>query len=273
MGNPLSPVLAEIFMDEIESKIHNNPLSSNFIYWYRYVDDIITCFTGTNRQLDTFVNFINGIHPKIHFTMEMEEDNKINFLDLTLNKVNGKHDFSIFRKPSHTDTVIHNRSLHPYQHKLAAFHSMVHRLISVEQTEENFNKELNIIRQIATNNGYKTLIVDQILQKKLYNKAINEVFPRISSSDRNYSTISYYGRASERISSFLKKQNIQVAFKTNNCLGKYIKNNKEKRDRKHQSGIYKLNCGSCPKVYVGQTGRTFEARTGEHKKSFLNQKN
>lgn len=40
MGNPLSPLLAELFMDNLESKIHNHKLSKNFLFWFRYVDDI-----------------------------------------------------------------------------------------------------------------------------------------------------------------------------------------------------------------------------------------
>ena len=72
MGNLLSPVSAEIFMDEFESKIEKQPLFSRFIFWYRYVDDIFACFLGTNRQLTTFFKNINELHPNITFTMERE---------------------------------------------------------------------------------------------------------------------------------------------------------------------------------------------------------
>ncbi|MVN25614.1 hypothetical protein GO639_10705 [Staphylococcus aureus] len=38
------------------------------------------------------------------------------------------------------------------------------------------------------------------------------------------------------------------------------------------SGVYKLKCGTCPKVYIGQTGRTFRNRIQEHHKSYVNKK-
>lgn len=86
--------------------IHKHPLNKTFVYRYRYVGDIIACFNGTNRQVNE--EFINRIHPKIEFTIEMEEDNKIIFLDLIIEKVSGKYDFSVFHKPFHTSRTIHS---------------------------------------------------------------------------------------------------------------------------------------------------------------------
>lgn len=34
------------------------------------------------------------------------------------------------------------------------------------------------------------------------------------------------------------------------------------------SGVYKLTCETCNKVYIGQTGRTFETRMKEHERSY-----
>ena len=269
MGNPLSPLLAEIFMDFLENQISKHPLFNQFIYWHRYVDDILTCFVGTERQLKYFLNYINNLHNNIQFTIEKEIDKSINFLDLTIKRENNKHIFSVFHKPTHTDTTIHNNSCHPVQHKLASFHSMIHRLISLPLNQENFQKELNIIKQIAVNNGYNPDIINQILRNKTYKKTINMVYPNIKENTNNYKLITYYGRCSEKIGNFLNKLNIKIAYKTNNSLGKSIKNNKTKLEKNKKSGIYKLTCGDCPKTYIGQTGRNFGKRLKEHQSSFI----
>ena len=55
MGSPLSPLLADIFMDNFESNLLNNKkisLISNIKFWYRYVDDVLCFWCGTDRQLD-----------------------------------------------------------------------------------------------------------------------------------------------------------------------------------------------------------------------------
>ena len=75
------------------------------------------------------------------------------------------------------------------------------------------------------------------------------------------------------ISFFLKNLDFNIAFKTTNTLGRFIKNCKDKTDKNYQSGVYSLSCGSCPKRYIGQTGRIFDKRINEHKKSFLLNKN
>ena len=272
MGNPLSPLLAKIFMDHLENIICKHPLFKQFIYWHRYVDDILTCFTGTDRQLTQFLEFINTIHNNIKFTIEKEVDKSINFLDLTITRENNTHNFSIFHKPSYTDTVIHSTSCHPIQHKFASFHSMLHRLLTVPLQTINFNKELNIIKQIAVNNGYNPNIIDKLLKQKLYKTATQMIFPTSIDRTNNYKTLTYVGQTSYKIGNFLKKLNVKIAFKTNNTLSKNIKNNKSKTNITDQSGVYQLTCANCPKTYIGQTGRIFSKRIKEHYSSFINKK-
>ena len=57
MGSPLSPFLADLFMDSIEETIATSPQFSNVIIWQRYVDDIFGIFNGTIEQLKIFTFF------------------------------------------------------------------------------------------------------------------------------------------------------------------------------------------------------------------------
>ena len=268
MGNPLSPLAAEIFMDNLENEIQKDPIFNKFIFWYRYVDDIFACFTGTERQLNNFHNRINKLHKNITFTLEKEIENSINFLDLTITKINNKCSFKIFHKPTHTDMVIHNTSVHPYAHKLAAFRCYIHRLLNTPLSIEDYNSELNIIKQIAVNNGYQANLIDTMIEKKLLKQALQLVYPRSKEKPKKYYSLMYIGEPSEIIRKHLKFKGINVVFRTDNSLSKYIKNNKSKTEKGQKSGIYELKCGSCEKVYIGQTGRTFDERMSEHFRSY-----
>ncbi|CAG9834017.1 unnamed protein product, partial [Diabrotica balteata] len=128
MGDPLSPLLSDIFMDHLNTKNSKHTIFKQCLYWWIYVDDVLVCFTGTNRQVDQFLSYINSLHSHIEFKIETEQNQSIIFLDLKIIRLKNKHEFSVFHKPTHTDTTIHNSSSHPTQHKLVAYHSMLHRL-------------------------------------------------------------------------------------------------------------------------------------------------
>ena len=138
--------------------------------------------------------------------------------------------------------------------------------------EDDFLKGLNFIKQVAVNNVFNPSIVTNILKKKMYRHAINLVHPSPKDT-KSFKSLTYIGLPSLNISSFFKNLDFNIAFKTTNTLGRFIKNCKDKTDKKYQSGVYSLSCGSCPKRYIGQTGRTFDKRINEHKKSFLLNKN
>jgi hypothetical protein len=55
----------------------------------------------------------------MHFTIEEEVDNRINFLDITITKVDHKISFNTYRKPTATGIIILNDSCHPPEQKLA----------------------------------------------------------------------------------------------------------------------------------------------------------
>ena len=65
MGSPVSPIVANLFMEFFEERAINS-----FMYevkiWRRYVDDtmVILC----DSLLEDFTEHINSIHPSIHFT-------------------------------------------------------------------------------------------------------------------------------------------------------------------------------------------------------------
>ena len=87
-------------------------------------------------------------------------------MDLTITRSQNNLSFQIYRKPTFTDTFIHKQSLTSRHIKLSSFNAMVHRLLIVPLSKENFNKEVDIIKAIAQNNGYDESIIDSLIKKK-----------------------------------------------------------------------------------------------------------
>ena len=146
--------------------------------------------------------------------------------------------YKIFRKHTSTDTVIHYDSYHPVTQKMAVFNSLVNRLLNVPLEKEDYLNEVSTIKQIAINNGYKSTIVDRIIdrhRKRLENKNSN----CIKASNKNYKYLSanFTGIMPNILRPVLKDNNYFLSFKTNNHLGNYFKN-KNKIPLKKKCGVY-----------------------------------
>jgi hypothetical protein len=69
MGSPLSPIMAQIFMDELEKKFLNSALYKPKL-WLRYVDDCLLIWNHGIDKLHNFLSLANEQHKNIKFTME-----------------------------------------------------------------------------------------------------------------------------------------------------------------------------------------------------------
>jgi hypothetical protein len=73
----------------------------------------------------------------------------------------------------------------------------------------------------------------------------------------------YTGHYIRKVTKFFKDTNIRIAYRTTSTIGKLL-NEKQKMNPYEQSGIYKLICQSCHKVYIGQTCRNLTMKYKEH---------
>lgn len=270
IGSPLSPLLADIFMDSLENNILKSPLAKkNVVFWLRYVDDILLGFKGTNRQLQLLLDYANSLHSKIKFTHEIENNNKsINFLDLTIMRNSNSFSFNIFRKPTYSDATIPYNSYNDMSHKLAAYKSMIHRAFTIPLTKEDQDKELTIIKSIAHNNGYPTNIIDNLIFKKQKNIIQHEIYPKVGNqNEKTYISIPYSGQLSNTVNNIFSKYNITTAFTSQKNVGRILFNAKQHTDIHRNCGVYQLNCPDCNAVYIGETGKSFEIRYSQHVKT------
>ena len=102
MGSPLGPVLANMFMVELEQNMVPT-LSNDISLWKRYADDTI-CFiklTSINKVLET----LNSYHTNIKFTIEIETENKILILDVLLIRNNSLASTKVYRKNTNMDIL------------------------------------------------------------------------------------------------------------------------------------------------------------------------
>ena len=268
MGSPLSPFLADVFINHLEvTKISTNTLYHKHIFkWFRYVDDIFAIFEGTPDDLNTFVLFLNSIHPRIHFTYEIEKDCELPFLDLKIRRTtNNKLSFSIYRKDTCTDHLIPADSSHPWEQKLSSFRSLFNRLLSIPLSDREFQKECNIIKMIGLNNGYDEKTIYSIYRKVENRHLIKSITKLDNKPDEpiKYFKLAHLPGISYRLRSALKHESIRISLSTTNTLDSLLPSHKHKYGKINNSGVYCLTC-ECGHRYIGRTFRSISTRLKEH---------
>jgi hypothetical protein len=91
---------------------------------------------------------LNNIHRKVQFSVETESNNQINFLDLSIVRTCNNLKFGMFRKPTATDTMIHNMSCHPIEHKFAGKNYLINGIITYPITKQNIDIEEQTINHL-----------------------------------------------------------------------------------------------------------------------------
>ena len=85
MGSPISPLFADIVMDDLENdclRILEDKHNCSPLFYFRFVDDTILCVQ--KKFIDLVLNIFNSQDKNLQFTFEVQQNNQINFLDLSL---------------------------------------------------------------------------------------------------------------------------------------------------------------------------------------------
>lgn len=81
MGSPLSPILSDIVMCDLEDRAITN-LPFILPFYFRYVDNIV--LAAPKLRVPDILQTFNFFHKKLRFTVEFSNNNSINFLDTTI---------------------------------------------------------------------------------------------------------------------------------------------------------------------------------------------
>ena len=144
MGSPVSPIVANIFMQNLETKAVQY---SEFIpkVWYRYIDDTFVIIEKEHE--DYFFEHINLINPSIQFTKETESNCQLPFLDvLVLRDSSGYLNTSVYRKPTHTNQFLNFGSNHPLPTRIGVARTLFDRACNIVKDQDQLQKEKQHIK-------------------------------------------------------------------------------------------------------------------------------
>ncbi|GJQ74561.1 hypothetical protein Trydic_g21422 [Trypoxylus dichotomus] len=172
MGCPLSPVVANLFMEQFESLAIETAVDKPTVWW-RYVDDTFVIWPHGRDKLDRFLEHLNGVHPNIQFAMELGHNDELPFLDVRINRDQARTTTSVFRKPTHTDRYLQNQSNHHPDQKNTVVCALVQRGRRV-CSEEQLKEELNHLKQALRCNGYPEDVIKRAITSKSRSRDNND---------------------------------------------------------------------------------------------------
>ena len=110
-----------------------------------------------------FLGNLSGLHNKIEFTMEKEEEGHIPFLGNAIYRItDGFLGHKVYRKPTHTSLYLHQNFHQLPANKQSVSASLIHRTKSLFD-QDSLTQELEFLIPVFKGNGYS----DQQIRKAM----------------------------------------------------------------------------------------------------------
>jgi len=146
--------------------------------------------------------------------LNTEKEEKIQFLDLTINRKKQNMFIDIYRKPTETDTTINCHSNHPLEQKLSAYRYHIHRLNTLPiNTEEKKNEE-DKLESVAINNSYPMNTVKKLKEK------LKRIRTGTQERKKKWTPFTYFSPMIRKVTNIFKDTDIKIAYRATNTIFK-----------------------------------------------------
>ena len=278
MGNPISATMANLFLSYHEQIwLDECPLSFKPLIYKRYVDDCFLVFREPEHA-DSFLNYLNNKHNSIVFTIETENENKLNFLDTTVTKTTNNNNFttfalSIFRKATFTNLGMNFHSHTYFNFKLNNIRTLLYRAFEISSNWFNFDIEIKFLSEYFRVNGYPDHLFQKLFKSFLNRKLTPKVKKQSAEKMSIYHSIPFINNYScniinKHLSKFLENSYPHIKFNfifTNSLRINNLVKHKDRLPRTLESGVvYLYKCGDCNATYIGSSKKALKTRASEH---------
>ena len=290
MGSPISPPLADIFMEDFLEKVFKS-LRLKPDLFLKYVDDCICVYNCKKLDEQKLLDVLNSKNNHIQFTIEKEENNSLPFLDIHIHRSENKLAFKVYRKPTDKGILLNFNSNHSFSTKATVARAGLQRAYLYCENGKDRREEIKRVYHILYENDYPHHFIAKVHEKikqchlrKLANlraaqTPTNDVANGTNAGDANTANIApkpkfksvlnipYVRGISETIHKIVKKccgDKLQVVYSCKNTLRKMLSHVKPKQKPLLKNCVYKIEC-ECAAKYIGQTTRALKTRVKEHK--------
>ena len=140
-----------------------NTNAKHLCVWVRYIDDIFIIIDKTQISYDLLKLEMESLHSNIKFTytdVVALTEQRINFLDVCIFITNGKLETGLYRKPTHSNTVLNFQSSHTYNIKLGVAVGQFKRVRAICNNPDTLKESTAIITNTLINSGYPIDVIN-----------------------------------------------------------------------------------------------------------------
>ena len=178
MGSPLGPTYADGFLSYHEKKwIDECPDDIKPLKYRRYVDDIFVLCRDRDHHRK-FLEYMNTKHESITFTEELENNNKLPFLDVLVTRTDDGFVTDLYRKNTFSGVFTNFFSFLPIQFKASLVSTLLFRCQQLTSSSQKFHEEVMRLRMILAKNSYPLEFVHQCVAaflNKQYKRPVHTV--------------------------------------------------------------------------------------------------
>jgi len=258
MDSPLSPVIADVVLQDLEEKALYN-ININLPFYYRYVDNII--MAAPIEHTPNIQKVFNSFDNRIQFTIEHENNRSLSFLDLRLEMRDNKIKIDWFHKKTFSGRFLSYYSNHPICQKIGTIYNLIDRAFLLSHPDFQ-QKNIELCVKLLLDNGCPLKLIFEKINKRLkklittnHNKILaNKNIDTTDKDQKKFFIISYIHNISEITAALINKSSFTVGYRCLNKIDNIIKVHKDQTEHNYKSNIvYKIHCQNCEASYVGQT--------------------
>lgn len=266
MGNPLSSIIADMVMEDIlDDAIAEIDVHLPFIK--KYVDDLILSIP--EDKIEEVATHFNQQNCNIQFTVEIEKQNRLPFLDIMLIRQDNQNiKTEWYMKEIASGRFLNYFSYHPLHQKINVAINFANR---VNQFTSNGNLKTiqTIIHKHLRLNDYPSSLINRItnkLKRTTPNKAMAVSVE--DNENKTFRSLTNINGLTQQITKTLRQFYPHVTLANNNkkTIGSLLPPVKDKTAKEEQSNVvYKISCADCASCYVGVTGTKLKTRIAGHR--------
>ena len=266
MGSPLSGILACLFLEALETESFRHIIPEGTIY-FRYVDDALIIYPR-NTDLSHLVTQLNKVEPCIRLTFESEVDNYLPFLDIRLHNNTSGLLFSVYRKPTCKNDLIHFFSHHHNKIKSGVVIGSFLRALRI-CSPQFLADEFTFIEKTYSALHYPTHFIQHAKRKahQIFSKNKNDDnnTPDTQAPTNRRFIILPTNPLSSALMANSSTNGLMIATTTSQTIGQILKSPLHKTPAS-EAGVYRIPCADkdCGKSYFGETSRSLKTRISEH---------